>query len=203
MKVRITEPGWETFTGQFAEVEFADGVSTVELSGFQIARLGASVRLESLDGLQQSPSADLVRHAEMNADDAAGFDAVNLEVAPGKELKKIYTRAELEEVADKEGIAGLRLIGDTHGIKSRKIVELMELILKAQSGDEKPAEEPKVEAPVEETKAKEPVEEVKSDETAKEGEAEPEADTPAPEGEQSQPEGESQAEQTDTGSQEG
>lgn len=47
---------------------------------------------------------------------------------------QIYTREELEAVADSEGIAGLRLIGGVMGVKAKGIVEMIDGILKAQGG---------------------------------------------------------------------
>ncbi|MDO1521881.1 hypothetical protein Q2T75_23695 [Klebsiella variicola] len=52
-------------------------------------------------------------------------------VEPGVQ---IYTREELEAVADSEGIAGLRLIGGVMGVKAKGIVEMIDGILKAQGG---------------------------------------------------------------------
>lgn len=49
---------------------------------------------------------------------------------PEPEVPK-WTRQELEAIADKEGIAGLREISERHGIKGRAIVELIDAILAA------------------------------------------------------------------------
>ncbi len=38
----------------------------------------------------------------------------------------VYNREDLEKIADKEGICGLRHIGDKHGIKGRSIAELID-----------------------------------------------------------------------------
>ncbi|SSD93422.1 Uncharacterised protein [Klebsiella quasipneumoniae] len=46
-----------------------------------------------------------------------------------------FTREELESIADCEGIAGLRQIGNTLGVKAKGIVEMIEGILKAQGGE--------------------------------------------------------------------
>lgn len=44
----------------------------------------------------------------------------------------VYSRADLEEIADKEGITGIRAIGDTLGQRSNSIESLIDKILKAQ-----------------------------------------------------------------------
>lgn len=46
-----------------------------------------------------------------------------------------FTREELESIADCEGIAGLRQIGNSIGVKAKGIVEMIEGILKAQGGE--------------------------------------------------------------------
>ncbi len=46
-----------------------------------------------------------------------------------------FTREELESIADCEGIAGLRQIGNQIGVKAKGIVEMIEGILKAQGGE--------------------------------------------------------------------
>ena len=48
------------------------------------------------------------------------------------EERKIYTREELEAVADDSGIRGLREIGDPLNVKATSLTTLIDLILKAQ-----------------------------------------------------------------------
>ena len=49
-----------------------------------------------------------------------------------------YSRAELEEIADKQGLMGLRAIGNGIGAKGRSINELINSILKQQGNLEEP-----------------------------------------------------------------
>jgi hypothetical protein len=53
--------------------------------------------------------------------------------APTEILMKIYTQSELEEIADKRGIEGLRAIGTPLGVKSNSIAKLIEGIREAQA----------------------------------------------------------------------
>lgn len=60
-------------------------------------------------------------------------DQVNQPVAKTEEAtvataggKPTFTRKQLEELADKEGIAGLRNIGSQYGVKGRSIVEIID-----------------------------------------------------------------------------
>ena len=46
-----------------------------------------------------------------------------------------FSGEELESLADCDGIAGLRQIGNTLGVKAKGIVEMIEGILKAQGGE--------------------------------------------------------------------
>lgn len=47
---------------------------------------------------------------------------------------KTYNQAELEVIADEQGIVGLRVIGDALNVKGPSIVKLMDAILNAQKG---------------------------------------------------------------------
>lgn len=137
MRVKIVEPGWGNFTGQMGEVDFVDGVSVEPLSKMQMGRIGASIRIDGLDdGLQQSASAEIVRNIGMNADQAMALEKNADDLghkSSDREAPTVgYSRKSLGEIADKEGIEGLRAIGDIYGVKSRKIADLITLILQAQ-----------------------------------------------------------------------
>jgi hypothetical protein len=63
-------------------------------------------------------------------------DIVTGERSTGAEqtAAKVYTVAELEAIADRDGIVGLRKIGDPLGVKSQGIAKLISLIIEAQGG---------------------------------------------------------------------
>ena len=71
----------------------------------------------------------------MTVDDVVGF------TAPGDEFAdpKVWSLAELEAIADAEGIGGLREVGDILKVKGRSIDDLIQSILKIQVGE--PAED--------------------------------------------------------------
>ena len=50
----------------------------------------------------------------------------------GAEEVKVYTREELEALADEQGIAGLRAVGEARNVRSNSIDSLINKILKAQ-----------------------------------------------------------------------
>lgn len=97
---------------------------------------------EKLDGgEQQAPSANTDGQEESKTDAATQPPAAEFVAdgsAPTEEAKqegvKIWTREELEAVADKDGIAGLRVIADPLKVYSKKITALIDGILKVQAG---------------------------------------------------------------------
>ena len=134
-RVRISERGWSNYTGYFGGVEFKNGLSVELVDPAQMTRLGAIVSLTMVDTDEQAGvAANLVRthfdKAEVVKESPRG---VQPSVAPAEvhETPK-YTREFLESEADKNGIAGLRAIGDTLGVRGRGINELIEAILAAQ-----------------------------------------------------------------------
>ncbi|SUE95791.1 Uncharacterised protein [Ectopseudomonas mendocina] len=154
MQVKITDPGFAGFTGHFGTVWFEDGVSE-HISSAEAERLGCIVKCETLEGHNPSATQRMVdiqnqnldellaqgkgvvgadRTVEQSPEQIAGgqVEQVNQPVAktevtavnPGS--KPTFTREQLEELADKEGIAGLRNIGSQYGVKGRSIVEIID-----------------------------------------------------------------------------
>jgi len=129
MKLRLVEPGWEGYTGNFGGVEFVDGLSLDDLSNREAITLGNIVRCELEDGTNPSASQDNLdrKCVEMvvRADMAGVAGAVE-----GKPNAK--SREELEAIANKGGIKGLREIGDPLGVKAASIADLITAIIDAQ-----------------------------------------------------------------------
>lgn len=148
MKLKITEPGWENFSGNLGVTMFDGGVSINEVPRVEINCISASIRVVELEtgesvgalGLdadaQNKPctSHNLKNMEEIFAEQAAGVaPAVVAAFVAGADS---YTKEELEKVADKGGIAGLREIAEPLGLKGTSIGKLIELILAKQSGVE-------------------------------------------------------------------
>lgn len=140
-RIRITEPGWATYTDQLYGVKFTNGLSDEMVPPSVINQIGTLIRVEGVDDAHQLGAAvELV--AAQNAEAPV---VAELPRQTGKEAKKAkeptkpatpvptYTRVELEAIADKNGIAGLRDIANHYGIKGRGIVELIDEIISAQS----------------------------------------------------------------------
>jgi hypothetical protein len=154
MKIKMVQPGYEQFTGNFGGIEFVDGVSVADVAPMVATRIANVVRVENVEG-GANPSASQAaldsysRPMELRPQDTPA-------PAPQK-----YTEADLEAIASKEGIKGLRKISDPLGVKSNGIGDLIGLILKAQApadtaqflgevpSDVVKAEDAAVEAPVE------------------------------------------------------
>lgn len=130
-RIKLTQPGWETFTGAFGGVTFDNGVSVEEIADRQAQRLSAIVTCERLeDGTNPSVSQMLIDMkndaAPMEEQRVRGEESVATPAAPQ------YTREQLEAVAAEKGIAGMREIADKFEVKGTSIVKLIEAILSKQ-----------------------------------------------------------------------
>lgn len=146
MKLRITEPGFETISSPIAEVMFENGVSVNDVSEDQALRISAAMRCETLEGVNPSAAAvmlremntragvvvEMARGVETDDDDPHAIIEVAKPVAPVAPTHE-YTREELEQVADKGGIKGLRAIAAPFGVKGVGIKELIDETLQAQA----------------------------------------------------------------------
>lgn len=152
-KIRLTEPGFENYGGQMGLLNFVDGLSTDDVDIRKAIRLSAVMLCEWEDGTSPSITQSLLDNSDTpapmqsSAQDGSQHDleAKNIEVkaplamveqkqppATALETKApAISREELEAVADKLGLKGLRTIGDPLGVKSNSIKELIAAILKA------------------------------------------------------------------------
>jgi hypothetical protein len=139
MKIRLIEPGWENLTGQFGAHEFVDGVSVEDLSKADATHLANIIRVENVDtGANPSDSQKVLDHYN----DVAPVEAVPVKAEPPAAvvIDKVYTGAELEALADEQGIKGLREIADKWGIKATSIAKLIAEMIAFQKDHAKPAE---------------------------------------------------------------
>ncbi|HED1651909.1 TPA: hypothetical protein R4S58_003588 [Enterobacter hormaechei subsp. hoffmannii] len=139
-KIRLLEPQFVGYTGILCGVQFVEGVSVAELPFVDQQRICASMRASTVEGTNVSPSAAYSRRNELVADQIVEQTApgiVSLKRGSEEVAKPMqrFTREELESIADCEGIAGLRQIGNSIGVKAKGIVEMIEGILKAQGGE--------------------------------------------------------------------
>lgn len=141
MKIRITESGWETYTGAFCGVMFTDAVSDRDVSPREAAQISNIVKAETLDGVNPSDSQKVLERQTMMMDASMpvpDIDTIN------KPAAKQFTRAELEAIADKSGMGGLRMLVTEHGlhIKAISINKMIsEMLRQYGAPGEAPAEE--------------------------------------------------------------
>lgn len=142
MKIRIKEPGYEKLTGPFGMVKFENGVSE-DITQREADQIGASVRVEVVgegslmntayeDGANvPAPYVNIGRDEE----EPNRIAPQRVEPAPDTESapKLKWTEEMLGEIADKEGIRGLRKVGDVYSVKATSIAGLIQEILQAQT----------------------------------------------------------------------
>ncbi|MBE0438044.1 MAG: hypothetical protein IBX56_19875 [Methylomicrobium sp.] len=136
-KIRITQPGMETYTGFLSDIEFEDGVSLEDVTKMQAQRIaGAISMMMEEDGLDPSAAAELTRFK---------LSQTQPEFKPGEEvvaLKRVFdfTEEALMDIADKKGIAGLREFAEPYGVKSNSIMGLIDALLSLKANDQFTAE---------------------------------------------------------------
>jgi len=155
MKIKITQKGYETFTGLMGVTFFENAVSVGDVSAKEAFALSALLTVvdaetgEDIGAIAQERAVwdcanvlqpeKLKSLAELQGDNQGGDgeegDQGTQGGNGGGEPKPTYTREDLEAVADKDGIAGLRKIGDPIGAKGTSIAKLIDEILQAQQGE--------------------------------------------------------------------
>lgn len=134
-KVRLTQAGYEQFTGMFGRNHFTDGLSDEPLLPIHAHFIGAAINAEYEDGSPLNPALNYTLAGDMSPTEAVELAEKRIEaaVAHEKEVNAVkFTREDLEAIADKQGVKGLREIASPMGIKASSVAELIAGILKAQ-----------------------------------------------------------------------
>lgn len=134
-RIRITEKGWAGYNGHFGGVEFKNGLSTEIVDPAQMIRLGSIIGIRAVDTDEEAgAAASMQRMSNVKAEvkETLPRGVAQSVKAEKTEEKARHTREELEEIADKQGISGLRAIADPLGVKGRGIAELISEILAAE-----------------------------------------------------------------------
>lgn len=133
MKLRLTQPGFETYTAQMGVTFFENGLSTTDVSVMDATRMAAVMGCEWEDGTPANVGQIYLDNMHTEAPVFAAPGAPDkLVVADVSVVSVGYSEADLAAIADAKGIAGLRDIADTLGIKGNSIGGLIAAILKAQ-----------------------------------------------------------------------
>lgn len=143
MKIKIEEPGYEGLNGQMGSVDFEDGVSVSEVNPRQVSMLASIIRIVDAEtGEQIGPNFDFAKMMDVEAEsvpmnyaqpgeaDAKPKDVQYINKGATNDNGKAYTQEELEAIADKEGINGVRKIADKIGVKANSIAALISKIVK-------------------------------------------------------------------------
>lgn len=128
MKVKITEPGWAGFTGQFGQFEFMDGVSVDDIGRADAAYLAGLISVENADSGKNPSTAQRIIDTYMAP--AVGPEAAKAPVEAAPVVT--HTKESLEAIADADGIKGVREIADLLGVKGNSIADLIGKVLAAQ-----------------------------------------------------------------------
>lgn len=149
MKLRLTQPGFENYSGQMGVLNFVEGLSTTGVRAIDAVRMAAVMNCEWEDGSSPNVAQSLLDNAntpapmfvsgeagqhDLESQTAADLDAEEKRVAGGDipKTSDAWTEERLAIVADKDGIKGLREIADPLGIKGNSIRDLIVAIVKKQ-----------------------------------------------------------------------
>lgn len=144
-KLKITAPQWANYTGSLGVVHFTNGVSDefvpdhirrrlsigmemieIDVDGNE-SRNSAAYKLLSTNTIHAPVNAPLSRQTETEK----AREDLSIAMESGKQ-PTFYTRENLEAIADKEGIKGLREAAEIWDVKHRSIPALIDMILAAQ-----------------------------------------------------------------------
>jgi hypothetical protein len=156
MKIKIVQPGWDSYTGLLGTIRFENGIG--EATRTEAIRCGSTLKIAEYDevtgttGDLISPAAEIVRRKSDSAPVVTaltrGVDeppVIGSTEAPAEAEEPantegdtpaespLRTKEELEEIADAKGIAALREIAEPLGVRDTSIAGLIEKILKAQT----------------------------------------------------------------------
>lgn len=140
MKLRLTAPGWQTYTGQMGVIFFENGVSVTDVLAIDAVRVAGVIGAEWEDGTPANVSQIYLDNmqteaavAKDNREPEATVEAKLVDAAPviADLMAPAYTEEQLAAIADKQGIAGLREIAEPLGVKGNSIAGLISSILKA------------------------------------------------------------------------
>jgi len=157
MKLKLTQPGWEGYTGQFGAHEFKDGISVEDLGSGEVRLLSAIMAVEEVvdgesTGRNPSVAQEIIDKRTLRAEVVPSMSAPEAPAAAAAPAK-VYSEQELADIADAKGIKGVREIGAPLGINGKSIAELIGKILGKQAEDAAKAKQAEHDAAVAAAKA--------------------------------------------------
>lgn len=156
-KLKITQAGFENYTGPLGPVEFVDGVSVEAVPVITADRLAAGMSLQKLDEAgneigQAGAAARMVGGVTIPAEvltplknaSEEDISADRRRVAEAQKrppVSRIYSVNELKAIADEGGISALREVAKPWGVRERSIPKLIQEIMQAQGEFQKRIQE--------------------------------------------------------------
>jgi hypothetical protein len=140
-KIKITQQGWEGYTGLFGRVEFVDGVSADDVCSSEINNFAAILSVEIIGEFETDAEKRIRGDFTVETKEARTLTQEELlaereaeaKQKPVQDNTKRYSREQLEQIADKEGLAGLRKVSVDFGVTDRSVPSLIAKILKTQA----------------------------------------------------------------------
>ena len=141
MKLRLTQAGFESYTGQMGVVMFKDGLSESDVLPIDAIRIAAAIGAEWEDGsaanvgdmyLNNMHTPAYVGMAEKPVEEVVVEAKTEETKTETPKPAATFTQEQLAQIADEKGITGLREVAEPLGVKGTSIVGLMEAIMKAQ-----------------------------------------------------------------------
>lgn len=141
MKLRLTQAGFENYTGQMGVVWFENGLSTTDVKPIDAIRISAAIGADWEDGsaanvgdmyLNSMNVPAYVGMADRPIEEPVTYSEQSVVKASGDPGGVVWTEEALAKIADERGIAGLREVADPLNVKGTSIVGLIAGILKAQ-----------------------------------------------------------------------
>ena len=153
MKLQLTGRQFKNFTGIYGMVEFKNGVSVNDVNEAEANRIASIVGAKFLDGTGASEYDKIIAMRDLESpyrqssrpltveeirklekeQNKRKLDVKEQSQEQSKEPEiKIYTKEELEKIADEKGIQGLREVASNYGITSNSISSLVYKILDRQ-----------------------------------------------------------------------
>lgn len=163
MRIVLKTPGFEGYTGPIGSIMFKDGKSEEPVSHREAIRVGSAFHVVFEDGREVSAAAEVIEFStremtvqketprkgttvekESEPEELDSEPEVEKEPEPEAALEEpvpavseepvqLYTREQLEAVADAKGISGLREIGNEHNVRANSIEAMIERLLQIKA----------------------------------------------------------------------
>ncbi|MCP1540065.1 hypothetical protein [Methylorubrum extorquens] len=145
-RIKITQPGWDGFTGEIGTTLFEGGISVESVNARHIAIIGASLSLVTVDEIGEETGVNPALQHQMLTNGTMSMAAPMLvelaratdapaPAAPAKaDTSEIvfHTKEDLEKIAEARGIIGLRAVMEPLGLKATSINKAIQVILKEE-----------------------------------------------------------------------